>query len=70
MSMVREMGSCCSLAYALRWFRREIPSASLRAGSSLRLKNGSARDDSRRVIVKPAPLPRNVQNLNKFGDVK
>ena len=48
----------------------EIPSASLRAGSSLPLKNGSAQDDSRRVIVEPAPLPRNVQNLNKFGDVK
>jgi hypothetical protein len=31
---------------------REIPSASLRAGSSLRLKNGSAQDDSHRVIVK------------------
>jgi hypothetical protein len=31
---------------------REIPSASLRAGSSLRLKNGYAQDDSHRVIVK------------------
>jgi len=31
---------------------REIPSASLRAGSSLRLKNGSAQDDSRGVRVK------------------
>jgi hypothetical protein len=30
--------------------KREIPSASLRAGSSLRLKNGYAQDDSRRVI--------------------
>ncbi len=30
----------------------EIPSTSLRAGSSLRLKNGSAQDDSRGVIVK------------------
>jgi len=30
----------------------EIPSTSLRAGSSLRLKNGSAQDDSRSVIVK------------------
>jgi hypothetical protein len=33
--------------------KREIPSASLRAGSSLRLKNGCAQDDIRRVIVKP-----------------
>jgi hypothetical protein len=32
--------------------KREIPSASLRAGSSLRLKNGYAQDDSHRVIVK------------------
>ena len=32
--------------------KREIPSASLRAGSSLRLKNGSAQDDSLRVIAK------------------
>jgi hypothetical protein len=30
--------------------KREIPSTSLRAGSSLRLKNGSAQDDSRRVM--------------------
>src|SRR5580658_10665710 len=30
----------------------EIPSASLRAGSSLRLKNGCAQDDSRPVIAK------------------
>jgi hypothetical protein len=32
--------------------KREIPSASLRAGSSLRLKNGYAQDDNHRVIVK------------------
>ena len=36
--------------------KREIPSASLRAGSSLRLKNGSAHDDNRCVIVQTAPL--------------
>jgi hypothetical protein len=29
----------------------EIPSASLRAGSSLRLKSGCAQDDNRRLIV-------------------
>jgi hypothetical protein len=34
--------------------KREIPSALLRAGSSLRLKNGSAQDDA--VLVKGAGL--------------
>jgi hypothetical protein len=29
----------------VRWVEHEIPSASLRAGSSLRLKNGYAQDD-------------------------
>src|ERR1700677_3865382 len=37
--------------------KREIPSAARRAGSSLRLKNGSAQDDNRRVIEPTAPLP-------------
>jgi hypothetical protein len=32
--------------------KREIPSAWLRAGSSLRLKNGYAQDDSHRITVK------------------
>jgi hypothetical protein len=33
-------------AYALGLVELEIPSASLRAGSPLRLKNGCAQDDS------------------------
>ncbi len=36
-----------------------MPSTSLRAGSSLRLKNGSAQDDSRRVILKLHRYPFN-----------
>ena len=34
-----------ALAGALGWLRGKIPSASLRAGSSLRLRNGYAQDD-------------------------
>jgi hypothetical protein len=35
--------------------KREIPSTSLRAGSSLRLKSGYAQDDKHRVMVKLHP---------------
>ena len=34
---------------SLRFGSREIPSTALRAGSSLRLKNGCVQDDSRKI---------------------
>jgi hypothetical protein len=43
--------------------KTEIPSTSLRAGSSLRLKNGSAQDDNRRLIGKLRHYRRTVVEI-------
>jgi hypothetical protein len=40
------MGVVVQFGLRVRPTKQEIPSASLRAGSSLRLKNGYAQDDS------------------------